>query len=161
MPTTVNRLVGVTNYCYDPAPGYNEAVPMTDLTKYPSAKPAVFTTGNPTLALSGGTWLSGAQWGRWDGAFLAAVLKGASVRVLTISGADTLTRVESPPELVGGYGRLRTPQLGPDRALYLMTLQWRGKRPDPAADADGLAGRHPLCGQSRGPGQPGGRPDDG
>ncbi len=62
----VNRLVAGRNYGYNPVPGYNESVPMTD-TSLPNAKAAVFTTGSPTLALSGGTWLTGPAWGRWSG----------------------------------------------------------------------------------------------
>lgn len=121
----VNHLIAGKNYGYNPVPGYNESVPMTDMS-LPFAQPAVFTTGFPTLALSGGTWLSGAEWGRWNGAFVAAALKATSVRVLTIAGTDNLARVENPPELLGTYGRLRTPQLGPDGALYLTTSNGNG-----------------------------------
>ena len=38
-------------------PGYNEAVPMTDLTKFPNARLAAWCSGLPTIAPSGGTFL--------------------------------------------------------------------------------------------------------
>lgn len=116
----VNRLVPGGNYGYDPVPGYNESVPMTDLVKYPSATAAVFSTGDPTLALSGGTWLSGSQWGSLDGTFVAAALKASSVRVLTVNPQNTLQSVTDLPEL-SAYGRLRSPIQGPDGALYVTT----------------------------------------
>ncbi len=122
----VNRLVAGRNYGYNPIPGYNEKVPMTDLS-LPNVQAAVFTTGTPTLALSGGTWLSGAAWGRWDGAFVAAALKASTLRVLTITGEQTLARIDNPAELDGTYGRLRSPQLGPDGALYLTTSNGDGQ----------------------------------
>ena len=117
----VNRLVAGANYGYDPVPGYNESVPMTDLVKYPAARPAIFTTGFPTLALSGGTWLSGSQWGGLNGTFVAAALKATTVRDLTISPQNTLQAVNALPELTGTYGRLRTVQQGPDGAMYVTT----------------------------------------
>ena len=122
----VNRLVAGRNYGYNPVPGYNESVPMTDLS-LPNAKAAIFTTGFPTLALSGGMWLSGASWGRWDGAFVAAALKASTLRVLTVTGEESLVRIDNPAELDGTYGRLRSPQLGPDGALYLTTGNGGGK----------------------------------
>lgn len=122
----VNRLVGGANYGYDPIPGYNESVPMTDLAKYPDARSAVYSTGNPTLALSGGTWLSGSQWGSLDGTFVAAALKATSVRVLAISAQNALQSVSDIPEL-SAFGRLRTAQQGPDGALYVTTSNGGGQ----------------------------------
>jgi glucose/arabinose dehydrogenase len=80
---------------------------------------------------------------------LAAALKATSVSVLSISGTQTLDNVESPFELEGTYGRLRSPNFGPDGSLYLTTSngggtdqilkvtpgfgdeRCRGSRPDP------------------------------
>lgn len=116
----VNRLVGGRNYGWNPGPSYDQTRPMTDLS-LPNVKTAVWSSGLPTLATSGGTWLSGSQWGRWDGTMVVAALKASSLRVLTVSGTEGLTSIESPPELNGTFGRLRSPQLGPDGALYVTT----------------------------------------
>ena len=122
----VNRLVAGKNYGYNPIPGYNESVPMTD-TRLPNVMSAVYTTGDPTLALSGGTWLSGPAWGSLNGAFIAAALKDTSVRALTISATNSLVSAQSIPALSGTYGRLRSPQLGPDGALYITTSNGGGQ----------------------------------
>ncbi|MTD13514.1 hypothetical protein GIS00_06095 [Nakamurella sp. YIM 132087] len=122
----VNKLGAGRNYGYNPVPGYNESVPMTDLS-LPNATAAVYTTGDPTLALSGGTWLTGAQWGSLDGAFVAAALKDTSLRALTITAAGTLVSQQSIPQLDNSYGRLRSPQLGPDGALYVTTSDGDGQ----------------------------------
>ena len=123
----VNRPVAGGNYGYNPVPGYNESVPMTDLKKYPKAIPAVYSTGDPTLALSGGAWISGAAWGSLNGTFVAAALKATSLRALIISADDRLLSARSIPELDGRYGRLREPVMGPDGALYVTTSNGGGK----------------------------------
>ena len=43
----VNVVTRGANYGWDPVPGYNEARPMTDLTKFPSAKPRDVELGAP------------------------------------------------------------------------------------------------------------------
>ncbi len=122
----VNKLVAGKNYGYNPVPkktgdpSYNESVLMTD-PSLPNVQAAVYSTGDPTLALSGGTFLSGAQWGSLDGAFVAAALKDTSLRALTLTAGGALVSEQSIPQLDNTYGRLRSPQLGPDGALYITT----------------------------------------
>ncbi len=122
----VNKLTAGKNYGYNPVPkkagdpSYNESVLMTDPT-LPNVQAAVYSTGDPTLALSGGTFLSGAQWGSLNGAFVAAALKDTSLRALTLTAGGALVSQRSIPQLDNIYGRLRSPQLGPDGALYVTT----------------------------------------
>ena len=128
----VNRPVAGGNFGYDPVttdgkPGYNESVPMTDLTKFPKAIPAVYSTGPSTLALSGGAWITGIAWGSLNGGFVAAALKATSLRELTISAAGKLQSAQTVPELDGKYGRLREAVMGPDGALYVTTANGGGK----------------------------------
>ena len=83
----VNRLVGGANYGWDPVPtgggaGYDESVPMTDKTTFPNARSAVWSSGKPTIAPSGGTFLRGEQWSGWNNTLAIAVLKGQQLRVL-------------------------------------------------------------------------------
>lgn len=49
-------------------PGYNESVPMTDIAKFPNAVPAVWSSGEPTIAPSGATFLTGPRWRTWQNA---------------------------------------------------------------------------------------------
>jgi glucose/arabinose dehydrogenase len=114
----VNRLVAGANYGWDPVPGYDESRPMTDLVKFPSAKPAVWRSGCPTIAPSGGTFVDGPHaWNGWNNQLALAVLKGTELRVLaTYDGSDepetTWVRIED-------QGRLRSAVQGPDGNLYI------------------------------------------
>jgi glucose/arabinose dehydrogenase len=115
----VNQLVAGGNYGWDPVPGYNEATPMTDLTKFPAAVKATWSSGCPTVAPSGATFLSGSQWGDWDGALALAVLKNQQLRILRLNaGGDA---VVSTVVTLTTHGRLRAAVQGPDGALYVTT----------------------------------------
>jgi len=114
------------NYGWDPSRGgtvrtYDESVPMTDTTRFPDAVPAVWSSGDPTQAISGATFLTGPQWGALDGALVVAALKGQKVIGMTLDAAGALTGVLVPPALDGTHGRLRSAVQGPDGALYVTT----------------------------------------
>lgn len=116
----VNRLVAGANYGWDPVPGYDETVPMTDLVKFPSAREASWSSGCPTIAPSGGTFLDGPQWGGWDGALVLAVLKDAYVHVLFLDGSgDSVTFEQAVMDEFDT--RLRSVVQGPDGTLYVAT----------------------------------------
>jgi glucose/arabinose dehydrogenase len=120
----VNRLV-VGNYGWDPvprspgAPQYDESAYMTDVFRYPSAIRASWTSGCPTIAPAGGTFVHGSRWGTWDGGLVLAALKGSQLRMIKLSADGWSTRYISMA--VRDHGRLRTPVVGPDRALYVTT----------------------------------------
>jgi glucose/arabinose dehydrogenase len=119
----VNLLRPGGNYGYDPdgaGGSYDESVPMTD-DRIPGAVPAVWSSGPATIATSGGTFLDGDQWGDYDGLLLLGVLKGQGVLALRLADDGTLQQEFRLPELEGRYGRIRSPQLGTDGALYLTT----------------------------------------
>jgi len=122
----VNRLGAGRNYGWDPVPGYNEAVPMTDTAKFPRARSAIWSSGAPPIAPGGATFLSGRRWGSWDGTLVLAALRGTQLRVLTLGSRGRLT---GQATALTGEGRLRTPVQGPDGNLYL------------TVDAGGGAGR--------------------
>ena len=124
----INLLSAGGNYGWDPVPGYDEGVPMTDLAKFPGALVARWSSGTPTLATSGGIFLEGAQWGRWDGRLAVASLKDQTLRVFRFTAAGAFVSQVVVPELDGRYGRLRTPLLGPDGALYVTTSNGSGDR---------------------------------
>ncbi len=111
------------NFGWDPVPsgggaGYNEAVPMTDRAKFPSAVPAVWSSGRPTQAPSGITFLSGSRWGNWNGALAGAFLKSSR---LVIAQVDAQGRLGDLGLSITDQGRLRTPVQGPDGNLYVTT----------------------------------------
>ncbi len=107
------------NFGWNPVPGYNENVPMTDTAEFPLARRASWRSGVPTLATSGITWLSGEQWGIWNDRLVVANLKAQSLLVMQPQRNGTVTEIARIYE--GTFGRLRTAQLGPDGLLYLTT----------------------------------------
>ena len=115
----VNSLVAGGNYGWNPGAGgfYNENAPMTDLLTVPGALPAAWSSGCPTIATSGGTFLQGSQWGTWNDALVTAALKGTQLRVLKFDAAGAL--VQQWTSLVD-RGRLRTATQGPDGNLYVL-----------------------------------------
>ncbi|MFQ1001824.1 PQQ-dependent sugar dehydrogenase [Modestobacter sp. SSW1-42] len=119
----VNRSVAGGNYGWHPAGeggDYDESVPMTDL-GLPGAIPAVWSSGDPTIAASGGGFLSGPQWGAYDGVLLLGVQKDTGVLALRIDADGTLVEQFRVPELEDSYGRVRSPVQGDDGALYVTT----------------------------------------
>ena len=92
----INRLFAGGNYGWDPVPGYNESVPMTDFAKFPNAVPAVWSSGPITFAVSGATFLHGSGWGTWEGALAVSALKDSRLRVLFFDSAGRLRRRGHP-----------------------------------------------------------------
>ena len=127
----INLLAPGGNYGWDPIPDdgalvfydYSDeaGVPMTDLAKFPSARQARWSSGFPTLATSGAVFLDGPQWGEWEGRLAVATLKTKSLRVFQFTEQGDFAGQIVVPELDGSQGRLRTPALGPDGALYIAT----------------------------------------
>ncbi len=117
----INLLTAGGNYGWDPVPGYNERVPMTDLAKFPSAVEARWSSGRTTLAVSGGVFLEGTQWAAWEGRFAVAALRDMELHLFEFDSDGNLLSHISVAELNGTYGRLRSPVMGPDGALYITT----------------------------------------
>lgn len=121
----VNLLTTGANYGWDPVPrnfgdpAYNELVPMTDLARFPFATGPVWTSGCPTIAPSGGTFVYGPQWGQWNGGLVMALLKGSHLRMIRLS-PDGRTPTALSLAL-NDHGRLRSAVIGPDGALYITT----------------------------------------
>jgi glucose/arabinose dehydrogenase len=104
------------NFGWEPGPGYDESVPMTDLEKFPGAVEAAWSSGSPTLALAGASFIEGKAWGNWDGALVVAALKAKHLHIYFV---DSQGRVTGDERAIGDEGRLRTPRQGPDGLLYI------------------------------------------
>lgn len=84
-----------------------------------SMRPAAWSSGTPTIATSGATFLSDAAWGPWDGHLVVTTLKEEDLRRFSVSAAGAVRFEETM--LDGRFGRLRAAVMGPDGALYLST----------------------------------------
>lgn len=121
----INLLTTGANYGWDPVPrqpgdpSYDESTPMTDLVRHPFATPAVWSSGCPTIAPSGGIFVYGPQWGQWDGGLVLAVLKGSHLRMFRLSPDGR--RPTAVSLALNNHGRLRSAVIGPDGALYVTT----------------------------------------
>ncbi len=119
----VNLLRAGANYGYRPdrEPGvYDESVPMTDPDRVPGAVAAVWSSGKPTIATPGGTFVAGTGWGEWDGALAVTSQQGQELLFLKLSDAVESVR-DSHPALVGDYGRLRSATRMPDGSVLVTT----------------------------------------
>jgi aldose sugar dehydrogenase len=121
----VNLLVTGANYGWDPVPrvpgdpSYNENVPMTDLVRFPTAMRPAWTSGCPTIAPSGAAFVTGGNWGQWNGGLVMAVLKDKHLRMVRFDGSGR--RMTATSAALNTHGRLRTATVGPDGALYVTT----------------------------------------
>jgi glucose/arabinose dehydrogenase len=104
------------NFGWDPVPGYTESVPMTDLDAFPDAVEAIWSTGSPTLALAGASFIEGSAWGDWDGVLAVATLKAEHLHIYVINAEGEVT---NDFRVIEDQGRLRSPRQGPDGLLYI------------------------------------------
>jgi aldose sugar dehydrogenase len=102
----VNLLVNGGDYGYNPVPGYNESVPMTDQSLPGKQIKARWRSGFPTLATSGGSFVKGAKWGALNGALAVACLKASRVLFLTFDVNGRLQKLRQPSAL-RQFGRIR------------------------------------------------------
>jgi glucose/arabinose dehydrogenase len=123
----INRIVAGGNYgwpCYvgtDIIPeeqGGHETLNI-DCGEPEDYLPAAWSSGDPTIATSGLTFLTGDRWAGWQGSLVAATLKESDLRrfVVDEEGRPVLEDILLDNE----YGRLRAVVIGPDGALYVST----------------------------------------
>lgn len=120
----LNLLEPGGNYGYRPdrLPAiYDESVPMTDPTRVPGARAAVWSSGSPTIATPGLTFANGVGWGSWNGAAVVSSQQGEKLVFLQLS-EDGTSYVDEADALEGAYGRLRSlTSFGTDGAFLLTT----------------------------------------
>ena len=125
----VNLLDAGNNYGYRPdrAPFiYDESVPMTDPVRVPGAVAAVWSSGAPTLATPGGTFVSGAAWGEWDGALAVTTQQGREMLLLKLTADGTA--VTETDSVLTDQGSLRSATRMPDGSLLVTTDNGTGDK---------------------------------
>ena len=98
----VNLAVDGGNYGWNPVGTgeYDESVPMTD-TSIEGAIEAVWSSGDPTIAVCGITFLDGEEWGTYDGLLLLGVQKDTGVLALRLDDDGRLERAVPPARARG------------------------------------------------------------
>ncbi|WP_235734953.1 PQQ-dependent sugar dehydrogenase [Nocardioides alcanivorans] len=103
----VNRLRKRGNYGWNPVPGYNESVPMTDHSLPGKQRDARWSSGPSTIATSGATWVKGRKWGRLNGTLAVAALAGERLVFMKFDKQGRLKWTKAPKKL-RKHGRLRS-----------------------------------------------------
>ena len=116
----INRLVKGGDYGWNPVPGYNESVPMTDQSLPGKQVNARWSSGFPTIATSGASFVKGRAWGWYDGTLAVAALKASKVVFLKFDGAGKFLSSRTPSALQA-YGRLRAVTSLPNGDLLITT----------------------------------------
>jgi glucose/arabinose dehydrogenase len=123
----VNLLVPGGDYGWNPVPGYNEAVPMTDQSLPGVQQDAKWSSGDPTIATSGASWVRGSQWGQWEGTLAVAALKASEVLFMRFADDGSLVSVERPAALQQ-FGRVRSITSARNGDLLLTTDNGTGDK---------------------------------
>jgi glucose/arabinose dehydrogenase len=121
----INLVVAGGNYGWNPVPGYNESVPMTDDSLPGTQIHARWSSGFPTLATSGATWVRGSQWGAYDGTLAVAALKGSRLVFFKFDSAGHLLWTRTP-DAVTHFGRLRSVTRAGNGDLLVTTANGTG-----------------------------------
>ena len=79
----------------------------------------MWSSGCPTIAPSGATFVNGSQWRNWNGALVVANLKASRLQVLRLSPDGQ--SVVSESAALTDRGRLRSVVQGPGGFLYVVT----------------------------------------
>jgi glucose/arabinose dehydrogenase len=93
-------------------------MPMTDLQRFPAALRPAWNNEGRSEGTGPAEFLSGAQWGAWDGALAVGVMRAQRLDLLVLDSAGATARAvtASLPAL-----RLRSLAQGPDGALWAST----------------------------------------
>jgi len=125
----VNLLRNGADYGWNPVPGYDESVPMTDHSLPGRQVGARWSSGVPTLATSGAGWLPESRssgWGSYRGTLAVAALKASRLVFLKFDAAGRLRWVRTPAALTHA-GRLRAVTVLPGGSLLVTTDNGDGR----------------------------------
>ncbi|MGN0063812.1 MAG: PQQ-dependent sugar dehydrogenase [Nocardioides sp.] len=103
----VNLLKAGGDYGWNPGPGYDDDVPMTDHSLPGEQIDARWSSGDPTIATSGAAWVRGSQWGDLNGTLAVATLAGEKLVFMKFDDRGRFVRMYEPRNLQT-HGRLRS-----------------------------------------------------
>lgn len=121
----INILKVGGDYGWNPVPGYNENVPMTDQSLPGTQIAARWSSGFPTLATSGIAWVKGDQWGAFRGRLAVAALKASKLMFMRFDASGHFVSLRSPAVLTK-FGRLRSVTDLPNGDLLVTTSNGDG-----------------------------------
>ena len=117
----VNRLRVGGDYGWHPVPGYNESVPMTDQSLPGKQIAARWSSGEPTLATSGATWVYGKKLGPTEGHPRRGGVEGQPGGLHEVRPRGSISSGPGRPRPCVELGRLRSVTLTPNHYLLLTT----------------------------------------
>ncbi len=123
----INHGVRGGDFGWEPGPGYDESVPMTDQALPGRQIEAAWSSGRPTLATSGVTWVRGRAWGALNGTLAVAALKAERLIFFTFA-QGRFVRARAPRALRHRYGRLRSVHQARNGDLLVTTDNGRADR---------------------------------
>ncbi len=98
--------------------GYNESVPMTNYALGSNVMAPQWSSGFPTIAPSGGTFVTSPLWGDRAGQMAMAVLKGTQLRMINLAPGTS----DPGGAVITNLGRIRVAVESPvDGRLYVLT----------------------------------------
>ncbi len=123
----VNALSPGADFGWNPGPGYDESVPMTDQSLPGRQTDAIWSSGVPTIATSGAAWTTGSRWGAYGEALAVAALAGERLVFMRFDESLGLVDVTAPA-VMRRYGRLRSVTSLPSGDLLVTTSNGRNDR---------------------------------
>jgi glucose/arabinose dehydrogenase len=122
----INRLVNGGDYGWNPVPGYDEGVPMTDQSLPGHQIAARWSSGFPTLATSGIAWVHGSRWKSYQGMLAVAALKAERLMFMHFDRGGHFVAMRTPATLER-FGRLRSVTSLGNGDLLVTTSNGNGK----------------------------------
>lgn len=105
--------------------GNATTMPMTDVVRFPNALPPSWTNNGSSQGTGPALFLTGAQWGAWNGRLAVGVMAAPKLVILEFNTAGVATSI-TQATLPGA--RYRALTMGPDGNLYIATDEgeiWR------------------------------------
>ena len=116
----VNLIVAGGNYGWPCYTGAGAPYQTSGCGPASSYRNSLWSSGNSTIATSGGAFAAGTQWADYNGNLFVSTLKESDVRRFTINAAGT-TLGAPVTHFNGSWGRLRAMVSGPGGQLYVTT----------------------------------------
>ena len=117
----VNALSPGADFGWNPGPGYDESVPMTDQSLPGQQTEAIWSSGEPTIATSGAAWVEGRSWGCLRRHPRGRGARGRAGAVPPLRRRPRRCRRTWAPPALQRHGRLRSVTRLPGGDLLLTT----------------------------------------